>query len=319
MDEIDWMKQFRKGFKYISIATCGIMLICLVCGLIMYIFDSDEVDLINRLMGGLVIGVGSNILFGITYGIICIINKLTNTKIDINFNKEYIRELYKSYPPAMVSYIYDLKIEVYRDYTATILYLFAKKYINISGFNEEVRITDGENKDFSNLMNHEKYVYDCVINKKTFNENQLNEFIIRDLIEKELIEVNDKDGKIGVIYNIIGVATIIISMLLSFTTKGVSMMVGIVFALIIVAFKNIEKNQYRLLPKGKQELKKIEAFKNYIKDYTLIKEKDIEHIQILEEYIPYSLSLGMSPQVEEYIKQNEIYRNLIYKEREKWT
>lgn len=70
--------------------------------------------------------------------------------------------------------------------------------------------------------------------------------------------------------------------------------------------------------KGKQELKKIKAFKKFIQDYTLMEEKDIGHVQTLEEYIPYSLSLGMSPQVEEYIKKNEIYRNLIYKGRENW-
>ena len=85
---------------------------------------------------------------------------------------------------------------------------------------------------------------------------------------------------------------------------------------VIIQYTQKTLNNYRLTRKGKKELKKIKAFKNFIKDYTLIKEKDIEHIQILEEYIPYSLSLGVSPQVEEYIKQNEIYRNLIYKGRE---
>ena len=75
-------------------------------------------------------------------------------------------------------------------------------------------------------------------------------------------------------------------------------------------------NKYIVTKKGKEELKKIKAFKNFIKEYTLIKEKDIDYIQILDEYIPYSLSLGTSPKIEEYIKSNEVYRQLIYKNKE---
>jgi len=35
----------------------------------------------------------------------------------------------------------------------------------------------------------------------------------------------------------------------------------------------------------------------------------------LEGYIPYALSLGISKKIEEYISNNEKYRNLIYGER----
>lgn len=36
---------------------------------------------------------------------------------------------------------------------------------------------------------------------------------------------------------------------------------------------------------------------------------------ILDGYIPYALALGVSKEVEEYISNNEKYRNLIYTER----
>ena len=72
---------------------------------------------------------------------------------------------------------------------------------------------------------------------------------------------------------------------------------------------------YRLQNKGKKELKKIKNLKNFMKQYTLIYEKDIEYVMTLEGYIPYTLSLGISKKIEEYISNNEKYRNLIYGER----
>ena len=72
---------------------------------------------------------------------------------------------------------------------------------------------------------------------------------------------------------------------------------------------------YRLQNKGKEELKKIKNLKNFMKQYTLIYEKDIEYVMTLEGYIPYALSLGISKKIEEYISNNEKYRNLIYGER----
>ena len=52
--------------------------------------------------------------------------------------------------------------------------------------------------------------------------------------------------------------------------------------------------------------------KNYIKEYTLMKDKEIDYIQILEDYIPYAISLDEADTIEEFIKYNEEYRDLIY-------
>ena len=63
---------------------------------------------------------------------------------------------------------------------------------------------------------------------------------------------------------------------------------------------------------GKNIALLLNGLKRYIKEYTLIKEKEIDYIQILENYIPYALALGEADAVEEFIKHNEKYRNLIY-------
>ena len=58
---------------------------------------------------------------------------------------------------------------------------------------------------------------------------------------------------------------------------------------------------------GNMQLQRCAYTKN-----TLIKDKEIDYVQILENYIPYALSLGEADIVEEFIKYNEEYRDLIY-------
>ena len=329
MDEIEWVKIFKKIFKVFSIFVFVIAIVILGIGLISYASDGDKGNLLSTIQGLFTFIVYTNILLIIIFCIPYITIKLNNIKFNIDFNKEYTRELKNEYSPAIVSLIYDLKTEVYRDYTSTILGLYIKKYIDISGFDEEIVITKGAKQDMQNLLKHEVYVYNCVINKEKFDELKFKEFIIEDAIEKELITTRQQNKKS------LNTQLLLIVGLFSFVMAAVSKSEVIrkifstcVFILILLPLIWIIKNgfesftgaignedRYKITSKGKQELKKIKAFKKFIKDYTLIKEKDIEHIQILEEYIPYSLSLGASPQVEEYIKQNEIYRNLIYKGR----
>ena len=63
---------------------------------------------------------------------------------------------------------------------------------------------------------------------------------------------------------------------------------------------------------GKNMALLLKGLKRYIDEYTLIKDKEIDYIQILENYIPYALVLDEADAVEEFIKYNEEYRNLIY-------
>jgi len=328
MDEIDWIKQIKKAFKYFNIAFLAYVMLWLIIILVQFIIykNINIAALGNFGMMFLVIGISLNLIFILLYNILYYIYKLNYIKIDIGFNKEYLRELYKYYPPAIVSLIYDLKTEIYRDYTATILYLYTKKYVNISWLNKEVKINKGNNQEYSNLHKHELYVYDCVINKQKFDEEIFYQYILEDAKEKQLISEEDKKKKKSKIRFIEIMILIVLIYLTRISNNEIwRIFMAIILSAVIGSFimfdmfaqNTAEKlNHYKLTKKGKEELKRIKAFKNFIKDYTLIEEKDIEHIQLLEEYIPYSLSLGETPQVEKYIKQNEIYRNLIYKGRE---
>lgn len=326
MDEIEWMKYLKKCFSYITTFFLVITVVGLIYDLKTYIYNQEVGNLVNNLIGRLVMLLCINIFFGILYGIVWIIYKYIHVKININFDREYIRELTNTNPPAITSLIYDLKTEVYKDYTATILELYIKKYINISGFNEEILIHKGPNEDLSKLLEHEKYVYNCIIHKERFDENIFKKCVVEDAQEKDLIiESKVKNYKLEFFCGIGGLTLATSIILLSISKNAILSIFAIILLCISIGFIGVIPfihynlvnldNKYKITKKGKEELKKIKAFKNFIKDYTLVEEKDIEYVQILEEYIPYSLSLGMSPQVEKYIKENEIYRNLIYKER----
>lgn len=64
--------------------------------------------------------------------------------------------------------------------------------------------------------------------------------------------------------------------------------------------------------KGEREANIWKGFKNYIHDYTSVSQKDIKHVSVLDEYIPYAISLDEAKNIEKYIENNKKYRNLIY-------
>lgn len=319
MDEIDVLKKIKKTFKMANIV---ILLILIAIAIISYIlFPANNSNFTN--ISILIIGLIIVIVNFISYLVICLMYKLAYSKIDVQkVDKEYFRDINDLNSPAIVSFLYDNKIEIYRDYTATILELYIKKYIKINDWKKEVKIYKGENNDLKKLKLHEIYVYECLINDVKFDEEKFEKTILTDAENEGVIEKQKYNiiGIIKLIFLLLIYGAILVLSIIKNEPEIMAVMLLILIPIISSGKKILEKfiSKYKLTPKGKQELKKIKALKNFIKDYTLIEEKDIEHIQILEEYIPYSLSLGTSLQVEEYIKQNEIYRNLIYKGRENW-
>ena len=194
---------------------------------------------------------------------ICVssVQNFIKSKINISGNKNYVRNIEIKYSPAIISLILDLNISYYKDYTATILYLCYRKYLELLTENDEIKFKILE-ENINDLNPHEQYVYRC-INGSGFNENKFKQLIIED--SKNLGLITTIDGKIQ-----------------------------------------------RTL-KGEKEAALWKGFKNYIHDYTLISDKDIRYMVILDEYIPYAIALEEARYIEDFISKNENYRNFIYK------
>lgn len=66
--------------------------------------------------------------------------------------------------------------------------------------------------------------------------------------------------------------------------------------------------------RGEIEAKKWKGFKNFINQYTLIKNKDIKDVILLEEYLSFAVAVGEAKEIEKFVIKNEEYRKLIYKQ-----
>ena len=52
--------------------------------------------------------------------------------------------------------------------------------------------------------------------------------------------------------------------------------------------------------------------KNYIRDYTLLKEKDYTYIDVVDKYIPYALALGEATKIEDlHIEGNKLIKDIV--------
>lgn len=323
MDEIDWLKSTKKAFILFAKVFAGFAIFFATLTLLGS-RNNDWEYTITLLFVALLIGVGLPSILGICYLIINIFLKILNSgRTVINFDKEYIRDLPKHCSPAISSLIYDLKIDVYKDYTATILYLCTKKYINLVKDGDTYKVKLVKQQDYSNLGRCEKYILDIIENKNKFDENTFKNEIIKEAQEKQLI-TNKKHSKITKIILIL--MLIISSLIITYYISKIvfTVLISILGAIAYVGYFIIKAKsehqitfdvvdtEYIRTEDGKKIALLLKGLKRYIKEYTLIKEKEIDYIQILENYIPYALALDEADAVEEFIKYNEEYRNLIY-------
>ena len=316
MDEIDLIKSIKKFLKRISIGFIIFATVVLIITLIRNTINDEWEYISTDLLVVFIMGVPIPILLSVGYIIMYLSEKVINSgrKI-INYDKNYIREIPKSCSPAVASLVYDLKIDVYKDYTATILYLCTKKYIDMEKFGDTYKLTLGKQTNYSKLGKCEQYVLNTIINKNKFDENQFKQEIINEaqenlLITNQMYSRKIKWAFIAIICFILCVICYNVNIYLFVTYLSiVPLSVGMYYAIQSKYSKNTE---YIRTKKGKEVAKMLEGLKNYTKEYTLIKDKEIDYIQILEDYIPYAISLDEADTIEKFIKYNDEYRDLIY-------
>ena len=153
MDEIENVRLMKKLLKVF-----GIFLLPII-GLISIMTKEDSI--LNNIFIFLIYMLGIIeiwILIILIPKIICVcIFKLQNflkPQMNISKNKEYVRDIEIKYSPAIISLILDLHISYFKDYTATILYLCYRKYLEIFTENNEIKFKILE-EDERDLNPHE--------------------------------------------------------------------------------------------------------------------------------------------------------------------
>lgn len=188
MDEIDWLKNTKKFLKRVTIGFIIFAIVVLVITLIRNTINDEWEYISTDLLVVFIMGVPIPVLLTVCYIIMYLSEKVINSgRKVVNYDKNYIREIPKSCSPAVASLVYDLKIDVYKDYTATILYLCTKKYIDLEKYGDTYKLTFGKQTDYSKLGKCEQYVLNTIITKSKFDENQFKQEIINEAQEKLLI------------------------------------------------------------------------------------------------------------------------------------
>ncbi len=307
--------------KIYIILFCIIVPFNILVSIMGMVFSGNNIELlianiIKSILGFLSLGLIVYTILGIIY-----LFTIIRRKSDMIKENDYTRELPKYFPPAIVSLILDLNIENTTDYTATIAYLISKKYIRLSEDGGSVKVIS-DSPSFNS--DHEDYVFKCITKKRNFNQYEFKRLVIEDAKKMNLII----EGKrkihffrnfflaigisflISILYNIIQVYILkaIIGILYLISAISVFAVIGYSFYLLS---KYNNEGVHRTI-KGTIEARKWTGIKNYLRDYTLISDRNLKDIVIFEDYIPYAIALNEAKTIEKFIQNNEQYRKLIY-------
>lgn len=234
------------------------------------------------------------------------------SKIDFLNNKEYYREILEKYTPAELSYIDDFKVDYKREIVSTIMNLELKGIIEIK--NDKIEIISSNNEK---LRKTEKYILENIIDGKVKigHSGYIELYAQKEALEDELIKENTKAEikkriikmilKWGLTFILmIGILCITLYFYQSLSNRIIMMITLITMILLgmfmmsvpifLIVYSIMQYNSYSRTESGEDINKKLEGLKLYIKNYSLLKEKDKQSLQIWEEYYIYSVIFGIN-------------------------
>ncbi|MGN1298002.1 MAG: DUF2207 family protein [Clostridia bacterium] len=269
--------------------------------------------------------------------IIFILVKIGNKKfkkekldsIDLRKTKEYYRDILQGYNILELSWVDNFEIDLEKDVIAELVQLESN---NIISLNKE-KLTVNKNYNQEKLKYSQKYILEHIQDGKLMNINkiELERKIKEDAIIDNLIEEKNDLRKRKIkkiirsiilfiimmfseryIFNIIPEGKvenplIIITIILLYTILALlSLFYPVISAISIIIYTvKYKLDPYFRTEKGKEINKKIEGLKSYLKNYSLLHEKERESVQIWEDYLAYSV----------WFEQNKIiiqqYKNYI--------
>ena len=189
------------------------------------------------------------------------------------------REVNEKYTPAIASFLLDNYIEDEKDILATILDLSVRDYLKID-IDEELNI----------LIDYKKFSY----------------LVIKDCLKEELITGNANMEKKYVSIILLIFYCLLIRCILSFGIFNVMVLYGVMKVLIS------RMTYHKRTQKGKKLAEEFMGFKEYLKEYTLIKTRDVEYIEILDRYLTFALALEEADTIEKkYVPYNKLIKKYI--------
>lgn len=281
----------------------------------------------------------ANILFYGTFVLLALMIFIT-IRVYTKYDKEYkpkfeleiYRELPREYGPAVMGYMYRFMKSDDEDVTATLMDLIRRKYLILDQNNSNINDDDPNfkiiitNKDQSALTNYERHLINWFINtigdgqsvtlndieaypKKYANAERFQSDgrafskLVKDECSKYDFFENVKTGKakaasfilIPIVYAII-VFLVSSSLNLEFGFALISsIVISIAYGLYIGTIKKRSKN-------GIEEYAMWKAFRQFLIDFTNLKDYPMPSLTIWEHYMVYAISFGIADKVMEQLK-----------------
>ena len=268
--------------------------------------------IVVTIMGYVAIRVGNNIY----------------NKIKVRLAKDegiYVRDIEIEYSPAVLSYLQNQKIEKKKDLVASILNLCAKGFLKIEKKEENhYELKPLPNKDSERLKKDEKYLYRTICKKEKLDMNIWMKYIKE---EFESYHFTKKDKiRIDLIFLYSYFIMMIGFLIYLQVSEGNQNYSGILIAMFILLFVAIElsileppiraiirylrKGEYldgTYTVKGAKEMKRWDKYKKFLEDYTLLEDKPLESVIVLEKHLAYATVLNVNTSyTKSFIEQLEV-------------
>ena len=221
----------------------------------------------------------------------------------------YVRDMEVKYSPAILSYLQNQKLENEKDIIASILDLCAKKYFDIRKVGENrYTLEKGSNQNSNILPTDEKYLYDKIVAKEKIDFYEWKEIVIEEFNNFGFFKY--KHMSLTVIFFILFMIIMLLFAIvyaINPRTELTQFFIIVFFTLfeiallepcLIIISKIIQNNEKYIAgiytSAGAKEMKRWDQYKNFLKDYTLIKNRKIDSVIVLEKHIAYAIVLNVN-------------------------
>ena len=215
---------------------------------------------------------------------------------DFKNDEENYMNIINKISPAALAYVDKMKFDYWQAVTAILLQLKMKEAIKYEkhGLVKLKELTDMNDTEYGDL---EKYILGCIKeNGQVFSSKKdLEELVTAEAKKENLIEDNQHEkfwGRVRVMTIILVVLYIASKILVRIeATFDIGWFLGIASKVLCIAFFiyyiMYDGGKYQRTEYGIEINKKIEGLKNYIKEYSLLHEKNSDAIKLWDDYFIY--------------------------------
>ncbi len=275
---------------------------------LVFLWNGESIDTAKNAIKVLgIFSLGSVLVALYMYWITNLIKKRNKQSTNI-----YYREIDSRYTPAIAAYIIDRNLEENEGVLGAILDLKRKGFLEI--YNDEmITVID---KDVNELLSHEKYIINC------FKENvKIEPITFNELVEKDCKTLNlvYKTNKFATYEKNMAILRFVLLLLAIFSysiEKYEALIIFIILLVLLIAAMYIIsfiKLNIKLTGMGADAAVKFNGLKNYLRDYSLLGEKDIDYQKFIDIYLPYCVALGEAKNIEDkyFYKTSKLIQNYI--------